>query len=169
MDKFSWNHIGEALHDKYHKWICVWWWVSIADLNKKSASLRPGPRLSLKISKFRKTHKNWPGMAIFNSDLPLYSMRHLTKMQTNSWNAEKFRAVTPFRNDRQTDSRAHGTTKILVGAYGGPLLWRHNGRDSVSHHQLHGCLPKRLLRRRSKKTLSAASLAFVRGTGTNGQ
>ena len=33
-----------------------------------------------------------------------------------------------------------------------PLLWRHNGRDSVSNHQLHDCLLNRLFRRRSKKT-----------------
>ena len=32
------------------------------------------------------------------------------------------------------------------------LLWRHNGRDSVSNHQPHGCLLKCLFRRRSKKT-----------------
>ena len=33
-----------------------------------------------------------------------------------------------------------------------PLRWRHNGRDSVSYHQPHGCLLNRLIRRRSKKT-----------------
>ena len=32
------------------------------------------------------------------------------------------------------------------------LQWRHNGRDSVSNHQPHGCLLNRLFRRRSKKT-----------------
>ena len=32
------------------------------------------------------------------------------------------------------------------------LLWRHNGRDSVSNHQPHDCLLNRLIRRRSKKT-----------------
>ena len=32
------------------------------------------------------------------------------------------------------------------------LLWRHNGHDSVLNHQPHGCLLKRLFRRRSKKT-----------------
>ena len=30
-------------------------------------------------------------------------------------------------------------------------LWRHNGHDSVSNHQLHDCLLSRLFRRRSKK------------------
>ena len=33
-----------------------------------------------------------------------------------------------------------------------PLQWRHNGRDSVSNHQPHDCLPNRLFRRRLKKT-----------------
>ena len=33
-----------------------------------------------------------------------------------------------------------------------PLQWRHNECDGVSNHQPHGCLPKRLFRRRSKKT-----------------
>ena len=33
------------------------------------------------------------------------------------------------------------------------LPWRHNEHDGVSNHQSHGCLPKRLFRRRSKKTL----------------
>ena len=32
------------------------------------------------------------------------------------------------------------------------LLWRHNGRDSVSNHQPHDCSLNRLFRRRSKKT-----------------
>ena len=32
-----------------------------------------------------------------------------------------------------------------------PLLWRHNGRDSVSNHQTHDCSLKHFFRRRSKK------------------
>ena len=32
------------------------------------------------------------------------------------------------------------------------LQWRHNRRESVSNHQPHDCLLKRLFRRRSKKT-----------------
>ena len=35
---------------------------------------------------------------------------------------------------------------------GASLLWRHNGRDGVSHHQPHDCLLNHLFRRRSKKT-----------------
>ena len=34
----------------------------------------------------------------------------------------------------------------------GALLWRHNGRGSISNYQPHDCLLKRLFRRRSKKT-----------------
>ena len=34
----------------------------------------------------------------------------------------------------------------------GALQWRHNGRHSVSNHQLHGCLLNCLFTRRSKKT-----------------
>ena len=33
-----------------------------------------------------------------------------------------------------------------------PLLWRHNGRGSVSNHQPYDCLLNRLFRRRSKNT-----------------
>ena len=43
-----------------------------------------------------------------------------------------------------------------------PLQWRHNMRDGVSNHRRLGCLLNRLFRRRSKKHLSSASLAFVR-------
>ena len=32
------------------------------------------------------------------------------------------------------------------------LQWRHNGRDGISHHQLHDCLLNGLFRRISKKT-----------------
>ena len=35
---------------------------------------------------------------------------------------------------------------------GNALLWRHNGRGSVSNHQYHDCLLNHLFRRRSKKT-----------------
>ena len=42
------------------------------------------------------------------------------------------------------------------------LLWRHNGRNGISNHQPNDCLHNRLFRRGSKKTSSAASLAFLR-------
>ena len=41
--------------------------------------------------------------------------------------------------------------------------WRHNDHDGGSNHQSHGCLLNRLFRRKSKKTQSSASLAFVWG------
>ena len=45
------------------------------------------------------------------------------------------------------------------------LQWRHNDNegDGVSNHQPHDCLLKRLIKRRSKKHHSSASLAFVGG------
>ena len=44
------------------------------------------------------------------------------------------------------------TYLILTYKFISSLRWRHNGRDSVSNHQPHGCLLNRLFRRRSKKT-----------------
>ena len=38
--------------------------------------------------------------------------------------------------------------KLCINA----LRWRHTGRDSVSHHQIHGCLLNRLFRHISKKS-----------------
>ena len=50
-----------------------------------------------------------------------------------------------------------------MNRYGLPcsLQWRHNEHDDVSNHQRLSCLLNRLLRRRSKKHQSSASLAFV--------
>ena len=44
----------------------------------------------------------------------------------------------------------HTTTNLRT--YFMALLWRNNGRGSVSNHQLHDCLLNRLFRRRLKKT-----------------
>ena len=41
--------------------------------------------------------------------------------------------------------------------------WRHNGLDSVLSHQPYHCLLSRIFGRRSKKTKSSATLAFVWG------
>ena len=43
------------------------------------------------------------------------------------------------------------------------LRWLHNERGSVSNHRPRECLLSRLIRRRSRKYQSSASLAFVRG------
>ena len=50
-----------------------------------------------------------------------------------------------------------------------PLQWHHNGHDSVSNHQLHGCLLIRLFRRRSKKTSKphVTGLCVGNSPGTN--
>ena len=45
----------------------------------------------------------------------------------------------------------HAGNRICRNNYSA-LLWRHNGRDSVSNHQPHHCLLNRLFVRRSKKT-----------------
>ena len=49
------------------------------------------------------------------------------------------------------------------------LLWRHNGRDSVSNHQPHDCLLNRLFRRSSKKTskLRVTGLCAGNSPGTS--
>ena len=48
------------------------------------------------------------------------------------------------------------------------LQWRHNGLDSVSNHQPHGCLLNRLFGRRSKKTskLRVTGLCVGNSPGT---
>ena len=53
-----------------------------------------------------------------------------------------------------TDTTKHdkGQTLRIFGMYKSALLWRHNGRGSVSNHQPHDCILNRLFRRRSKKT-----------------
>ena len=43
------------------------------------------------------------------------------------------------------------------------LPWRHNGQDSVSNHQPHGCLLNRLFSRRSKKTSKLRATGLCEG------
>ena len=43
------------------------------------------------------------------------------------------------------------------------LQWRHNERDGVSNRQPHDCLPKRLFRRRSKKTSKLPATGLCEG------
>ena len=45
------------------------------------------------------------------------------------------------------------------------LQWRHNGRDSVSNHQLHDCLLSRLFRHRLKKTSKLRVTGLCEFTG----
>ena len=54
-----------------------------------------------------------------------------------------------------------------VGRFGTDLSlrWRHNRRHSVSNHQPHHCLLKRLFRRRSKKTSKLRVIGLCVGTG----
>ena len=60
-------------------------------------------------------------------------------------------------------SESRRVVLLVSRFYHQTLQWRQNDRDGVSNHQPHGCLLNRLFRRRSKKTSSSASLAFVWG------
>ena len=66
------------------------------------------------------------------------------------------------------DLIAYGYIMGLGGFMWLPLLWRHNGRHSVSNHQPHDCLLNRLFRRRSKKTskLRVTGLCVGNSPGT---
>ena len=56
-----------------------------------------------------------------------------------------------------------GLEAMRMGFTPHSLQWHHNGRDSVSHHQPHDCLLRRLFRRRAKKTLKIRVTGFVWG------
>ena len=45
------------------------------------------------------------------------------------------------------DTTSYGASRLQLA-----LQWRHNGRNGVSNHQPHDCLPNGLFRCRSKKT-----------------
>ena len=51
-----------------------------------TSSPRPGPRLTWKISNSRGTRKNWPSIAILNSDQFHGTVHHPTKFQADTWN-----------------------------------------------------------------------------------
>ena len=70
---------------------------------------------------------------------------------------------------RITTYRYHLYTQLLErGNTRNPLLWRHNGQDSISSHQPHDCLLNRLFGRRSKKTskLRVTGLCAENSPGT---
>ena len=48
-----------------------------------TSSIRPGPALSWKISKFRGTHKKWQSMAILNCDLLRATVNHSKTFQAD--------------------------------------------------------------------------------------
>ena len=67
-------------------------------------------------------------------------------------------------------SICHGITfacllpySMIIGGYFITLQWRHNGRDSISNHQPHDCLLKRLFGRRSKKTSKLRATGLCAG------
>ena len=68
-----------------------------------------------------------------------------------------------------TESTCSLAAILTIGAWHpNPLHRRHNGRNSVSNHQLHNCLHNRLFRRRSKKTpkLRVTGLCVGNSPGT---
>ena len=88
------------------------------------------------------------------NDWPLYSEssgdRWITLTKASNANSVST-VMTPLSNRNK-----QGTTKPWISSwdvlYQRALQWHHNGRNSVSNHQPHYCLPNRLFRRRSKKT-----------------
>ena len=54
------------------------------------------------------------------------------------------------KNKRQLENWLR--LRYVMNTESGRVQWRHNGCDSVSNHQPHNCLIKRLFRRRSKET-----------------
>ena len=68
-----------------------------------------------------------------------------------------------------TKSSKFDSGYCTVSNVGITLRWRHNGRDSVSNHQPHGCLLNRLFRRRSNKTskLRVTGLCAGNSPGTD--
>ena len=54
----------------------------------------------------------------------------------------------------------HGASERIIFL---TLQWRHNGRNSVSNHQPHNCLLKRLFRRRSKEISKLRVTGFCAG------
>ena len=54
--------------------------------------------------------------------------------------------------DSITDPGCHYMLQTVSKLSNNLLQWRHNGRDSVSHHQPHDCLLNRLFTRRTEKT-----------------
>ena len=67
-------------------------------------------------------------------------------LMTSSWNTPACISAADIYQPLALVGVTHG------GGVKHTLPWRHNGRDSVSNHQPHGCLLNRLFRRRLKKT-----------------
>ena len=54
----------------------------------------------------------------------------------------------------------------VMGSFDAALLWRHNGRHSVSNHRPRHCLLNRLFRRRSTSKLRVTGLCAGNSPGT---
>ena len=69
-----------------------------------------------------------------------------------STHAVCFMNTDSFHQEKHMDVSPRHKNIFLSGGGSKSLLWRQNGRGSVSNHQPHDCLLKLLFRRRSKKT-----------------
>ena len=90
-------------------------------------------------------------------------------MQVNTYYKQEPEVISLKVLRTRIYSVSHQTDKSVWFDYDiSSLHWRHNGRDSVSHHQPHDCLLNRLFRRRSKKTskLRVTGLCVGNSTGT---
>ena len=74
----------------------------------------------------------------------IYIYIHMHVLYSKKWNIHKHNSVINSSPPEQIGR--HFVDDIVT------LLWRHNGRGSVSNHQPHDCLLNRLFRRGSKKT-----------------
>ena len=64
-----------------------------------------------KISKFQGTRKNWPSMAILNSDLLLGTVHHSIISQADIWYSKR---VMSFGTDRVRDAGTEGQTDAWI-------------------------------------------------------
>ena len=100
---------------------------------------------------------NSPGKLMYKWRVLLLEVSHVSTQiaKTVGSTSIRYRSDT-FASDRYLiDIDLHGVWSYEIEVDQHVSItsqWRHNGRDSVSNHQPHGCLLIRLFRRRSKKT-----------------
>ena len=124
-------------------------------INAESPSTRNNFNILLRVQKWKKMQTCFLFFPKINSAW------HGNCEKISIWNTHRYNSSNLYRYFPHCKLFLD-VTKALYDV-SATLHWRHNGRDSVSNHQPQGCLLNRLLRRRSKKTSSSASLAFVRG------
>ena len=137
-----------------HKLNLNQWWFYIKH--------NPGNRLHFKqMSKFPIfIDKTAIKIIVCNVDAVLVSVSQNTVSEVQT--------IQTCQKYRSRESKFHWTQLLIQS-----LRWRHNGRDSVSNHQLHGCLLNRLFRRRSKKIsklhVTGLCIGHLRGEASNAE